>query len=345
MVDGVATTRMVSEASEAPERIAHQFDANKAIIDALAGRIASHPPRLLMTCARGSSDHAATYAQYLFELYTGLPSASLPPSMASVYDARIDLTDALFLVISQSGESPDLIAGAGWARKRGATVVAMVNVETSPVADAADVTIPLHAGPEISVAATKSYLASLAAIAQLVATLSSDAALAHAVHDLPYALARARDLDWSGAIAFLKDTANAFVVGRGPGLAGAAEIALKLKETSAIHAEAVSSAEIMHGPLGLLHPGLPVLVTGQNDATLKSVKTLVEVLTAKGATVLPAFEGAPGPNALPVVEGLHSAIAPIASVQSFYPVASALALARGFNPDQPEHLRKVTKTN
>jgi glucosamine--fructose-6-phosphate aminotransferase (isomerizing) len=336
---------MVSEASEAPERIAHQFDANRSIVDALAKRVAAHPPRLMMTCARGSSDHAATYAQYLFELYAGLPSASLPPSIASVYDARINLADVLFLVISQSGESPDLIAGAGWARKRGATVVAMVNAESSPVADAADVVIPLHAGPEISVAATKSYLASLSAIAQLVAALSRDADLAQAVHDLPYALARARDLDWSSAIDFLKDATNAFVVGRGPGLAGASEIALKFKETSAIHAEAVSSAEIMHGPLGLLHPGLPVLVTGQNDETLKSVKTLVEVLTEKGATVLPAFEGAPGPHALPVVEGLHPAIAPLASVQSFYPAASALAIVRGFNPDQPQHLRKVTKTN
>ncbi len=340
-----ATTRMVNEASEAPERIARQFEANRNQIDALMKRLAAHPPRLLMTCARGSSDHAATYGQYLFELHAGLPAASLPPSIASVYDARIDLSGVLFLVISQSGESPDLIAGAEWARRRGATVIAMVNVETSPVADAADIVIPLHAGTELSVAATKTYLASLAAIAQLVAALSGDAALSRAVAELPDALARARALDWSRAVGFLKDATNAFVVGRGPGLGAAEEIALKLKETSAMHAEAVSSAEIMHGPLGLLHPGLPVMVLGQNDATHQSVTSLAEVLTQKGATVLPAFEGAGGANALPIVAGLHPAIAPIAMVQSFYPVASAVALARGHNPDQPEHLRKVTKTN
>ena len=335
MVNSAAKTQMVIEASEAPEVIARQFDRNADVIDALAKRFASQPPRLLMTCARGSSDHAATYGQYLFELFAGLPATSLPPSIASVYDARIDLKDTLFLVISQSGESPDLIAGAAWARRRGATVVALVNAEKSPVAEAADVVIPLHAGPEISVAATKTYLASLAAIARITAAISRDVDLVRAVAELPETLSKALALDWSPLVGALTEATNSFVVGRGPGLAGASEMALKLKETSAMHAEAVSSAEIMHGPLGLLQPGMPVLVAGQNDATLKSATTLVEVLTQKGANVLPAFEGATGPNVLPVVPGLHPAVAPLHAVQSFYPAAAALALARGFNPTNP----------
>ena len=344
MADAAMTT-MVLEAREAPERVAAQLTANRPVVAALVKRLSSRPPRLFMTCARGSSDHAATYGQYLITLHAGLPSASLPPSIASVYDARVDLGDTLFLVVSQSGESPDLVAGAKWARTCGATVVAMVNAADSPVAAAADAVIPLGSGPELSVAATKSYLASLAAIAQLTAALSGDAALTRAVDALPEALAAARDLDWLPIVDGLAETANAFVVGRGPGLAAASEIALKFKETSAVHAEAVSSAEIMHGPLGLLQPDLPVLVLGQDDATRNSVAELVAVLAAKGARVLPAFAGALGPNALPVVPDLHPAVAPLAAVQSFYPAASALALARGFNPDQPEHLRKVTKTN
>ncbi len=345
MANDSTTTKMVSETSEAPERIAFQFDANRGVIDTLVKRMITRPPRLLMTCARGSSDHAATYAQHMFELYTGMPATSLPPSIASIYDAHIDLRDALFLIISQSGESPDLIAGAAWARKRGATVLALVNAESSPVADAADIVVPMHAGAELSVAATKTYLASMAAIAQLVAAVARNVDLLRAVDGLPETLSKALALDWSALVAPFEKATNAFVVGRGPGLAAALEMALKLKETSAMHAEAVSSAEIMHGPLGLLHPGLPVLVNGQNDATLQSATALVDILTAKGALVLPAFEGATGPQALPIVPGLHPAIAPLASIQSFYLAASTLALARGFNPDQPEHLRKVTKTN
>ncbi len=341
---GMTQTKMAREAGEAPARIADQLGANRQEVRALAERIRSKPPRLLMTCARGSSDHAATYVQYLAQIHLGLPALSLPPSIASVYEADMDLADVLFLVISQSGQSPDLVAGAEWAARKGATVIAMVNVEDSPVAHAAHIVLPLHAGPELSVAATKTFLASLAAGAQVIAESSGESAFVDAVNALPETLERALVQDWAPAVPALRDATSVFVVGRGQGLAGAAEMALKLKETSAMHAESVSSAEIMHGPLGLLQDELPVLVVGQNDRTLPGVEKLVGVLREKGARVFPAYEGAEGADALPAVPGLHPAIAPLAAVQSFYPMASGLSLSRGYDPDQPEHLKKVTET-
>lgn len=343
-VEGMAQTKMAGEAAEAPERIGVQLGANRKEARALAERIRTRPPRLLMTCARGSSDHAAMYVQYLFQIHLGLPALSMPPSIASVYEADMDLTDVLFLVISQSGQSPDLVAGAEWAARKGATVIAMVNVEDSPAARAAHIVLPLHAGPEVSVAATKTFLASLAAGAQVVAEASGQGDFVAALEALPDTLDKAAALDWGRAVPALRDATSAFVVGRGQGLAAAAEVALKLKETSAMHAEAVSSAEIMHGPLGLLQDELPVLVFGQNDRTLPGIETLVGVLRDKGARVFPAYEGARGDDALAVIPHLHPAIAPLAVVQSFYPMASALSLSRGYDPDQPEHLKKVTET-
>lgn len=337
-------TRMAAETAEAPARVGEMLAANRAAVERLAQKFRADPPRLLMTCARGSSDHAATYLQYLSLLKLGLPASSLPPSIASVYAADVDLRGVLFVVISQSGQSPDLVAGAKWAAQQGAHVVALVNVADSPAAEAAHDVLPLMAGPEISVAATKSYLTALASGAQLIAGLSADATLSRAVERLPETLAQASRLDWSAALDPLADSSSTFVTGRGPGLAAASEMALKFKETSAMHAEAFSSAEIMHGPLGLLQLGMPVLLTGQNDATLEGVKKLDAALRNKGALVLSAYEGANGKGALPVVAGVDPALAPLASVQSFYAMASELAVRRGYDPDRPEHLKKVTET-
>lgn len=337
-------TQMARETAEAPERVAEMLAGNRQAVAALSQKLRANPPRLLMTCARGSSDHAATYLQYLSLIKLGLPASSLPPSIASVYAADVDLTGVLFVVISQSGQSPDLVAGAEWAVKRGAHVVALVNVADSPVAKAAHDVLPLMAGPEISVAATKSYLTALASSAQLVAGISGDTALSRAVDHLPEVLAQASGLDWSAALDHLATSTSVFVAGRGPGLAAASEMALKLKETSAMHAEAFSSAEIMHGPLGLLQPGMPVLLTGQNDQTLAGVKRLDATLRQKGAEVFSAYEGAAGDGVLPVVAGVDPSLAPLAAVQSFYLMASNLAVRRGFDPDRPEHLKKVTET-
>jgi len=337
-------TLMLREAGEAPARVADLFDRNAAAFADLARRIVASPPRLIMTCARGSSDHAATYLHYLSQIHLGVPAMSLPPSIASVYRSGMDLKDVLFIVVSQSGRSPDLVAGADWAMRQGAYVVALANDDSSPVAAAAHAVLPLWAGLEQSVAATKSFLTSMAAAARLVGDALGDGDFSRAVATLPETLDEALDLDWGAAAPALVDGPNAYVVGRGPGLAAASEMALKLKETSAMHAEAFSTAEVMHGPLGLLREKMPVLVVGQNDETLAGVRELAFSIEARGAAVFRAFEGTTGPGGLPVVAGVHAALAPIAAVQSFYPLASMLSLARGLDPDRPAHLKKVTET-
>jgi glucosamine--fructose-6-phosphate aminotransferase (isomerizing) len=300
-------------------------------------------PRAVVTCARGSSDHAATYARYLIETRTGLIASSAAPSVSSLYGAKADLEGVLFLAISQSGASPDLLAAAGAAKAAGALVVALVNAEDSPLERAASHAIPLRAGAETSVAATKSYITSLSAIVQLVATWTQDVELQRALDDVPDQLEGAWQLDWSAAIEHLRSVNSLFVVGRGLGLGIAQEAALKLKESCGLHAEAFSSAELRHGPVTLVGRGFPVLAFVQHDETRADVEALAGELVGVGADVLLAGSEIPGALALPAVR-THPAIEPLLLIQSFYRLANALAAARGRDPDRPPHLRKVTET-
>ncbi|WP_255500800.1 SIS domain-containing protein [Caulobacter sp. 17J80-11] len=334
-------TRMFAEAAEASRVVAGQLADGAAA--RLGARLRELQPRVVVTCARGSSDHAATYAKYLIETRTGVPTASAAPSIASVYAAEPKLDGALFLAISQSGKSPDLLAGAEQAKKAGAFVAALVNVEDSPLAELADAVVPLKAGPELSVAATKSYIASLSAIAGVVAAWAGDEALEHALTGLPDALARAWALDWSPAVGRLVDARDLYVVGRGLGFGVAQEAALKFKETCGLHAEAFSAAEVKHGPMALVQPGFPVLALAQDDETREGVAALAAEFAARGAEVIAAGVEAPGALVLPTVAG-HPALEPLLRVQSFYRMANALSVARGFDPDRPPHLAKVTET-
>jgi glucosamine--fructose-6-phosphate aminotransferase (isomerizing) len=205
--------------------------------------------------------------------------------------------------------------------------------------------LPLHAGPEKSVAATKSFIAALAAGLQLVAHWSQDRELLDALDTLPDVLAKASATDWSAALPVLSEANNLFVVGRGVGFAVAQEAALKLKETSGVHAEAMSAAELMHGPWTLAGDHFPILVLSQRDETLSGVNDLVAKLNEQGVPVIVAgaAEG-PATVMLTPVEDAHPYLAPIALIQSFYPLVNAIALARGRNPDNPPRLRKVTET-
>src|SRR5581483_7134123 len=252
------STRMFAEAAESAAVVARQLSENANAIAALAAQLRARPPRFIVTCARGSSDHAATFAKYLFETHLGLVTASASPSIASVYAVKPKLRDALFIAISQSGRSPDLLRNTELARKAGARVVVLVNQEDSPLANLADYLIPLHAGKETSVAATKSYLCSLSALLQLTATWCEDALLSQALRELPRAVGEAWTMDWSSLVNGLMDARDLFVVGRGLGLGAAQEAALKLKETCGLHAEAFSGAEVMHGPMAIVGKGFPV---------------------------------------------------------------------------------------
>jgi len=310
----------------------------------LAAGLRDHAPPFVATCARGSSDHAATYAKYVIETQTGCVTASASPSIESIYSVPLRLRDALYIVISQSGASPDLLRSAEAARTAGARVVALVNAEDSPLAALADTVIPLQAGPEKSVAATKSFIGSLSAVLHLVAHWRQDEVLIKALQGLPDQLRHAFELDWSPLVDGLRDMHDLFVLGRGYGLGAAQEAALKLKETCALHAEAFSSAEVRHGPMELVGPRLPVLLFAQQDEALAGVMATARDFHQRGAEVWTAAPGASGRDALPIVPTGQPMFAPILAIQSFYRAVNALAIARGRDPDRPPHLAKVTET-
>ncbi|MCR5879374.1 SIS domain-containing protein [Phenylobacterium sp. J367] len=341
--DARASSLMAQEAAEAPRVVGDLLTRNAEAVGELTAELRARPPRLVLTCARGSSDHAATYAKYLIETRLGLITASAAPSVSSVYGSATDAGDVLAMAISQSGASPDLIATAEAAKAGGATLVALVNAPNSPLAAIADAELPLWAGPELSVAATKSYLAALAGIAQVVAAWSEDAALEAALADLPAKMAAARQCDWSPALEVLEDAQSLYVLGRGPGFAAAQEAALKFKETCGLHAEAFSAAEVRHGPMALARDGFPVLILAQDDQTREGVEQLAAELAAAGANVLLAGGTAPGAIALPSVAA-DPLLQPVLLAQSFYGMVERLARERGFDPDRPPGLAKVTRT-
>ncbi|MDH5824591.1 SIS domain-containing protein [Luteimonas sp. RD2P54] len=331
---------MFDEAAQAAEVVALQLSRNAQAVAELGRALRRDPPPFVVTCARGSSDHAATYGKYLFETQLGRATASASPSVGSVYAASQHLRGALYLVISQSGRSPDLLRNAEGAKAAGARVVALVNAEDSPLAALADTVIALHAGPERSVAATKSYIASLAALLQLAACWKDDPRLQQALAALPDALRTAWNQDWTALVDGLAGTANLFVLGRGLGLGVAQEAALKFKETCGLHAEAYSSAEVKHGPMALVGPGFPVLVLAQPDETERGTLAMAHEFRARGAATWTASRH----GNLPVAEAPHPAAAPLLTVQSFYRAVEALSRTRGFAPDAPPHLAKVTET-
>lgn len=338
-------TMMFAEAAEAASVVARQHAANKALITDLAARLRAADPQIIFTCARGSSDHAATFAKYLFETQLGIPTISQAPSISSIYGGPLlHMRGQPFIVISQSGKSPDLLLSAEAARTAGALVVAFVNDATSPLADIAEVVVPLHAGPEKSVAATKSYIATLAAFAQLVATWTADDALQTATAKLADTLQEAWRSDWHEGVDLLAGARSLFVLGRGPSLGAAQEAALKFKETSGIHAEAFSIAEVAHGPMALVGPDFPVLVLPPLDKAVAGLDRILAKFAERGASVAVAGPVFDGTLHLPMPEGLHPVIAPIAMIQSFYRFVNALSVRRGYDPDHPPMLKKVTET-
>lgn len=338
-------TQMFKDAAEAADVAERQLAALAEQLRRLGQRLRRLDPSLVLTCARGSSDNAATFAKYLIEMRTGTPVASYPPSVSSLYRAPLRrLEGALFLAISQSGQSPDLLVSARAARDAGAFVVAVVNVPDSPLAQVAEATLPMHAGTERSVAASKSFIASLMAILGLVAAWTDDDDLFAALAAAPHALRRAWGLDWTPAIEALAGTEGLFVLGRGLGLAIAQEAALKLKETCALHAEAFSAAEVRHGPMTLVGPGFPVLMLAEDGANGEAFGTIAQEFAGRGATVIASGGAWAGVVPLPILRGLHPALAPLATIQSFYRCTISLSLARGRDPDNPPHLSKVTET-
>ena len=336
---------MESEAGETVAVAERQLRELPPILGEIGKELRRLDPRLVMTCARGSSDHAATYAKHLIEIEAAIPTASHSPSVSSIFGTKWRALDrTLFLVISQSGQSPDLVLSARAAREAGAVVVGIVNAGSSPLEQESWAALPILAGPEQSVAATKSYIGSLLATAHLVAEWTGGDPLRQALESAPSALERAWGLDWSAAVDALRNCRDMYVIGRGSTLGIAQETALKFKETCGIHAEAVSAAEIRHGPIAIVGEGFPVLVLAPNDAARDSVAAIAAEMVGRGAMVLAAACHVEGALNLPTVPELHPAIAPAATMMSVYRMIAHLSVARGFDPDAPPHLKKVTKT-
>lgn len=321
-----------------------QASRYEALFAELGERLRRETPRGVVTCARGSSDHAAVYGKYLIENHAGLPVASVGMSVASVYKRDLDLKGMLFIAASQSGRSPDLLRLTESAKRAGALVVGLVNDETSPLATLCDVSIGLCAGPETSVAATKSHLLTCAAFLNITAAWTGDERAKKAAQALPAALDEAAGLDWWPAMQSLTEARNMLVLGRGASFGAAMESALKFKETSRLHAEAFSAAEVIHGPFGLVGPDLPLLVFGQEDEAAPTIRSAVDRALALGAPVMSALK-VDGAVTLPTVPGIDPMIAPLCQQLSFYLAVQTLARARGMDPDNPPNLRKVTETH
>jgi glucosamine--fructose-6-phosphate aminotransferase (isomerizing) len=335
---------MAAELSEAADAVRRQPQHLVQPLAELIDWCRRVPPRVVVTCARGSSAHAATFGKHLIERHLGIPVAAAAPNIATVYRQRMRLKEQLVLTISQSGRSDDLTEFAAMAKAAGARTVAIVNDTDSPLAAASDLVLPMAAGPEQSVAATKSFVASLTVLLRFAAAWAEEGVLRPAIERLPDRLASAGELDWSPALGVLSAASSLVTIGRGPTLAIAREAALKLKETCNLHAEPFSGAEFQHGPVTLVSPRYPILLFMPTDAAAKGLRELADDLRAKGAALFVADHKTTITGRLPVLDPDHPDTDAVCLIQSFYALAVRLAARRGTDVDRPRHLQKVTRT-
>lgn len=337
-------TFMRREIEEIPAAVSRLLAGSSAVLAQGGEALRARDPATIVTIARGTSDQAASFLKYAIELTAGVPVASIGPSIISIYGRELRLERCASIAISQSGRSPDIVALAQAARRGGALSFALTNTPASPLADASDHPVDLGAGPERSVPATKSFVSSVVAGLALLAHWQEDQRLLEAVAAFPPALERAMACDWSPLAAALDGRQSLYVLGRGPALAIAGEAALKLKETCAIHAEAYSAAEVVHGPARIVEEGYPILAFAARDAAEQSVAEITERLAGQGARAFITSSGAQAATPLPFVATGHPLTDALALIVPFYCFAEMLSRRRGFNPDQPPHLRKVTET-
>lgn len=337
-------TRMSQELRLASEAVRRQEESLAAPLAELVQRLRSKPPRVVVTCARGSSAHAATFGKFLIERHLGIPVAAAAPSIASVYGRQLALDGQLFLAISQSGASDDLVEQARSAKASGALTAAIVNAAESPLAAACDIVLPMAAGPELGIAATKTFVASLAVLLRLTESWTGDADLESAIGRLPDRLDAAGALDWSAALAPLAEANSLVTIGRGPTLAIAREAALKLKETSGLHAEPFSGAEFLHGPVAMVSSRYPILLFMPGDEAAPGMTRLAAGLREKGTALFTVELGEATPWRLPALPADHPDTDAVCLIQSFYAMAVQLAARRGTDVDRPPHLAKVTRT-
>jgi len=337
-------THMRLEIEEIPDATRRLLADSAEQMKAAGLALKAKDPAMIATIARGSSDHATAFLKYAIELTAGIPVASIGPSIVSIYGRELKLRRCAVLAVSQSGKSPDIVAMEQSARRSGALCIALTNTPGSPLATSADIAVGLRAGVETSVAATKSFVSSVVAGLAIIAHWTDDAALLDALTALPAAFERAMVRDWTPLMAALKGRDSLYVLGRGPALAVAAEAALKFKETCGIHAEAYSAAEVLHGPARIVEAGFPVLALAARDAGEAGVAEIADRLSSQGATVLATTDRVKRATSLPYVATGHEITDALTLIVSFYAFVEMLSRHRGFDPDHPPHLRKVTET-
>jgi len=338
------TTQMRREVLEIPAAVDRLLTNGATEIAAAADTLRQTNPAFLATVARGSSDHVATYLKYASELLLGIPVASIGPSIASIYNSPLKLDGSGCISISQSGKSPDIVAMAASATKQGAHTLAITNKPQSLLAKASQQTIAIHAGPELSVAATKTFVNSVVAVLVLLARWKGDTELLAAIHALPEQLTVASQTHWPNLRAALEGQNSVFTLGRGPTWAMSNEAALKFKETCQIHAESYSSAEVLHGPVSIVGSNFPVLGLAANDAAENALVEVADTLAAKGAKVFITSNKCTSAERLEHIRTNHPLTDPISLITSFYAMVERLATSRGINPDAPRHLKKETET-
>ncbi|MEM7420220.1 MAG: SIS domain-containing protein [Pseudomonadota bacterium] len=330
---------MAKEAREVPTVIAKQLDKNDGAIRELAATLNKINPHLIYIIGRGSSDHAGVFGKYLFETEMGIPVCSAALSIAGIFGKQLNLNGAVAFVISQSGRSPDILKQTESAKKGGAFTVAFVNDETSPLAELADAVIPLSAGEEKAVAATKSFIATLSALLHLCARWRENDALFESLAALPESLQKVIESPNQLTANYLENTRNTIVLGRGFGYAVGREVALKLKEVLGIHAEAFSSAEFIHGPVTLVEKKLKLIALNILDESAPFHADMVGDVRARGGECLDL-----GFTTGTSVSDVHPRVSALLLMQRFYLDIEQIAIEWGLNPDTPPGLNKVTKT-
>ncbi|MFB0537854.1 MAG: SIS domain-containing protein [Anaerolineae bacterium] len=339
-----------NEIHEQPEVFLRLLDRQTETAARIATAIRARDVRYAIIAARGTSDNAARYAQYLFGALNRLPVALATPSLFSIYCTPPQLRDALVMGISQSGRSPDIVAVLEEGQRQGAPTLAVTNDPDSPLAARADYVMPLHAGEERAVAATKTYTAQLTALALLSCSLGDDPDRLEALRRVPLAVEGALDRE-----ELIADAAERYrymetcvVLGRGYNYATAFEIALKLKELNYLIAEPYSSADFMHGPIAVIGSGFPALVVAPNGKMFDTMRDFTLELKSRGAELLIISDRqdllAEAVTPLPLPESVPEWLSPIVAIVPGQLFALHLTLTKGYDPDQPQGLQKVTIT-
>lgn len=338
-----------SEILEQPSVLMRLLEKREEEVGAAARAIRERGPRFVFLAARGSSDHAALYAKYLWGAFNRLPVALAAPSLFTLYRRPPLLQEALVVGISQSGQSPDIVGVVAEGRRQGALTLAITNAPDSPLAHEAELVVDIGAGEEQAVAATKTYTAQLMAVAMLSVAMEGDETRWEALRRVPPMVEQALETEVERATERYRYMERCVVLGRGYNYATAFEWALKIKELTYVIAEPYSSAELRHGPIALVEPGFPVLAVAPSGAACADMLSLLQELVAKHraepvviSDMGEALALARAP--LPLPSDLPEWISPLVSIIPAQLFCYHLAQARGYDPDSPRSLRKVTLT-